>query len=369
MHAKKRRPFFRLITGFATALAAIAIGLTPMAAQAAQPSLTSVSPTIGTVYGGTTLTLTGTNFTGATGVPIGGVAGTSFSVDSATQITVTTPTRSGNGAAIGKAAIVVEHADGDSAETVYFTYSPDWDFDTVDTGSGLDKQVILGDLASRTQGKPISRSTTEPYTVTGTDSLTGEAYTYTYGKNSSLDFARGAAYNVEGEESKFSGSDSFSTSLNQSTTYLGVSAVQTGNSGSSLNKSSNVAPYGTIFGPELYTEAFYASSTQSLAFDWAAQKVSDAYEVYAFLVSVSNPNDIPTATTANNTLVLHNQGNLKGWTTQALTVPADGLYRLRFVNGSYDETGGLAIGNSFYLTRTVDSGLATQSHLALSVTL
>ena len=356
-HAQKSRLPLRIVAGFTAAIAAVAIGLIPMSAQAAQPSLTSISPAIGTVYGGTTLTLTGTDFTGATGVTIGGVAGTSFTVDSATEITVTTPTRTGNNAAIGKAAVVVEHADGDSAESVYFTYSPDWDFDTVDTGSGLDKQVVLGDLASRTQGKAISRSATQPYTVTGTDSLTGEAYTYTYGKNSASDFAGSSAYEVEGEESTFSGGDNFSTSLNQSATYLSTSAVQLGNSGSSIDKSSRVAPYGTIFGPELYTEAFYASSTQSLAFDWAAQKVSDAYEVYAFLVSVADSSTIPTPSTANHSLVLHNQGNLKNWTTQALAVPANGLYRLRFVNGSYDETGGLAIGNSFYLTQALNSGL------------
>ena len=333
--------------------------LTAMPANAAVPSLTSISPEIGSVTGGTALTITGTDFTGATGVTIGGVAGTSFSVDSDTQISVTTPARTGNDAAIGRAPVVVQHADGNSDGTDYFTYSPDWDFTQTVTGSGLDKIVTLGALASRTQGNPIVRSTVAPFTVTGTDSLSGEAYSYTYGKQNPGNFVGDAAYSVEGVESTLSGSDSFSSTKNESATYLSRSAVELTMNANSINQTSGVSPFGTIFGPELYTEPFYASSSQSLSFSWAAKKITDAYEVYAFLVEVSG-STIPTPSTSNHTLVLHNQGNDKEWTTAGLAVPRDGTYRLRFVNGSYDETGGLAVGNRFYVTQTLLSGLANE---------
>jgi hypothetical protein len=57
---------------------------------AAVPTITSVFPPSGPTSGGTQVVLTGTNFTGATGVSFGGMAA-SFTVNSATQITATTP--------------------------------------------------------------------------------------------------------------------------------------------------------------------------------------------------------------------------------------------------------------------------------------
>ena len=51
----------------------------------------SLAPVTGPETGGTTVVITGTGFTGATGVTFDGVATPTFTVDSATQITVTTP--------------------------------------------------------------------------------------------------------------------------------------------------------------------------------------------------------------------------------------------------------------------------------------
>ena len=60
------------------------------------PTLTSFAPTSGAV--GTTVTLTGTGFTGATAVIFAGTPATSFSVASATQITATVPSGAASGA-------------------------------------------------------------------------------------------------------------------------------------------------------------------------------------------------------------------------------------------------------------------------------
>ncbi|MGB7992391.1 MAG: PKD domain-containing protein [Methanoregula sp.] len=57
----------------------------------AAPAVTSISPTYGPLSTGTTITITGTNFTGATGVTFGGTAANSFSVVSSTEITATSP--------------------------------------------------------------------------------------------------------------------------------------------------------------------------------------------------------------------------------------------------------------------------------------
>ena len=55
------------------------------------PTITSVSPTAGPTAGGTSVTITGTGFTGATAVKFGATAATAFTVNSATQITATAP--------------------------------------------------------------------------------------------------------------------------------------------------------------------------------------------------------------------------------------------------------------------------------------
>ena len=55
------------------------------------PTVTSISPTSGPTSGGTTVTVTGTNFSGATAVTFGATAATGFTVNSATQITATVP--------------------------------------------------------------------------------------------------------------------------------------------------------------------------------------------------------------------------------------------------------------------------------------
>lgn len=54
-----------------------------------------MSPASGPVAGGTTVTITGTNLTGATAVNFGIPAATSFTVESATQIIATSPAGTG----------------------------------------------------------------------------------------------------------------------------------------------------------------------------------------------------------------------------------------------------------------------------------
>jgi hypothetical protein len=59
--------------------------------QQPKPTISSVSPTAGPVGGSTNVTITGTDFSGATKVTFGGNAATSFTVVSPTSITAVTP--------------------------------------------------------------------------------------------------------------------------------------------------------------------------------------------------------------------------------------------------------------------------------------
>jgi IPT/TIG domain len=61
----------------------------------ALPTLTSISPASGPDTGGTAFVITGTGFTGATGVSFGRMAASNVSIQSDTQITATSPAGSG----------------------------------------------------------------------------------------------------------------------------------------------------------------------------------------------------------------------------------------------------------------------------------
>jgi hypothetical protein len=83
----------------------------------AAPTVTSISPTSGSTAGGDTITITGTDLTGATGITVGGNACTAFNVASATSATCTTPAGTA-----GTASVVVTTPGGSNAANTLFTY-------------------------------------------------------------------------------------------------------------------------------------------------------------------------------------------------------------------------------------------------------
>ncbi len=82
------------------------------------PVVSSISPATGPAAGGTSVTLTGTGFTGATAANFGTVAGTSLSVASDTSVLVTSP--AGTGAVDVTIATPAGTSASSSADT--FTY-------------------------------------------------------------------------------------------------------------------------------------------------------------------------------------------------------------------------------------------------------
>ncbi len=81
------------------------------------PTITGSTPAAGPAEGGTQVTLTGTNLTGATGVTFGGTAGTGFSVTNATTAVVTTAAR-----AAGQTNLVLAHPAGNVTRPNAFTF-------------------------------------------------------------------------------------------------------------------------------------------------------------------------------------------------------------------------------------------------------
>ena len=81
------------------------------------PTITSVSPNSGTTAGGTSVTLIGNNFSGATGVTFGGFSATTIVVVNATTITATTPAH-----AAGAVDVVVTTPGGTATLVTGYTY-------------------------------------------------------------------------------------------------------------------------------------------------------------------------------------------------------------------------------------------------------
>ncbi|MEU2913760.1 IPT/TIG domain-containing protein [Streptomyces massasporeus] len=92
------------------------VTFTYVAAQV--PVVTGMAPTSGPTSGGTSVTLMGTGFTGATAVTFAGVPAASFTVVSATQIAAVTP----SGTA-GAAVVTVTTPGGSSAPNTFFFYA------------------------------------------------------------------------------------------------------------------------------------------------------------------------------------------------------------------------------------------------------
>ena len=86
------------------------------------PTVTAIAPGRGPVAGGTSVIITGTNFTNATAVNFGSTAASSFTVNSATSITATSPAAK----SIGVVDVTVTTPNGTSATSAadQFTYPP-----------------------------------------------------------------------------------------------------------------------------------------------------------------------------------------------------------------------------------------------------
>jgi hypothetical protein len=85
------------------------------------PTVTGLAPTHGALAGGNTVTITGTNLSGATGVKFGAVSATNLSASSPTSLSVTAPA----GAASGKVDVTVTTPGGTSANTAADDYAYD----------------------------------------------------------------------------------------------------------------------------------------------------------------------------------------------------------------------------------------------------
>ncbi len=243
---------------------------------------------------------------------------------------------------------------------------------TVVTSPGF---VELGSLASRSKStvavkKAITKSSVSPYTITGTDSLSGQSYQYQTLQNytgNTLFESMDVTSTIVAAGGPNYGLGSKSWSFDPAASYGGRSNVnRLTSSMASIPRTSGQAPYGSVFGPEVWSAPFVGNLGKSISFDWAAANGQDDYEIYAFLVKIDSTTVDGTCSafsgagtygltnpTTTHTLMAYGRGTTQTWLTATAAVPSAGCYRFRFVSGTYDQTGGLAVGASLYVDNTV----------------
>src|SRR5690606_27692077 len=136
-----------------------------------------------------------------------------------------------------------------------------------------------------------------------------------------------------------------------------------GNYGLKLSISGQVdTNCGTGHGPSVTSATFSASAGDTLSMWWSAAQTSDYYDVFGFLENVN--------TGAVQTL-FHETGDSTPWTALNTTISSDvcssGVcdLRFKFLNGTYDQTCGRAIGSYLYIDgiNVNVTGVATDSIL------
>ena len=151
------------------------IDLDDVSVSLSPPSITSVSPASGPVPGGTSVTITGTGFTGASAVKFGAIAAASYTFNSETQITASTPASTGP----GTVDVTVTTAVGTSAISAadhftYVTVNQTLSFGAVPTVTVNGTGTVTASSALPNSGNPITFSTTSTdCTVTSAGVVTG----------------------------------------------------------------------------------------------------------------------------------------------------------------------------------------------------
>lgn len=244
--------------------------------------------------------------------------------------------------------------------------------------------VTLGELASRSKNAQLTRSgAAAPYTMSSLATSYRGAYEYQtdapYGATTGTGHSsctvnaystRGcltqlresderANSNVTTSGTK-SGTDGSKTDIIQLTQSGNIQGTPTGGLGNNQMANGEYS-FGAIFGPEIYSLPFEGAPGQAVTYQWKATGVGDDYEVYGFLVKISDDTGSTctsssgvgsyglTNPTTTHSILSYGRGKQSNWTTTTGSISQTGCYRFRFVGGTYDASGGLAVGGTFYV--------------------
>ncbi len=130
----------------------------------------------------------------------------------------------------------------------------------------------------------------------------------------------------------------------------GITTTQVNNGSKAVRLTSanltSSSGYATVRGPYLYSNSYVTLGTSSsVSFAWRAEGGGDAYDVYAYLVDIDDPSK-------KITLLNEHTNNTSGtspWTTKTVNINEEGTFQFVFVAGSYDASGGKALGAQLFI--------------------
>lgn len=100
----------------------------------------------------------------------------------------------------------------------------------------------------------------------------------------------------------------------------------------------------SLHGSYVISDTFTGFASSQMSLQWQAVKDDDDYEVFGFLVGAGADGAFDTADDTRDVLFSQRGDDTQGWETETFTFSDTGLYKFEFVAGTYDGTGGTAVG-------------------------
>lgn len=125
--------------------------------------------------------------------------------------------------------------------------------------------------------------------------------------------------------------------------------------------------YCSAHGPYVESTAFDAEAGDQLFFDWSAQNGGDWYEVLGYLIGDGADDTFGTGDDTR-TLLFSQRGDIQSFKTETTNITSADTYKFQFISGTYDASGGLAVGASLYIDNVrVVSSTAVTDTVALNI--
>lgn len=110
------------------------------------------------------------------------------------------------------------------------------------------------------------------------------------------------------------------------------------------NRGTTSSGYDVVHGPYAYSNTFLANAGDNLYFDWRAAAGGDAFDAFGYMMKADGSQYVVVLDQTGA-----NDSGRTAWATSSVTVPTTGDWYFVFVAGTYDFTGGRAVGGSLYI--------------------
>jgi len=113
-----------------------------------------------------------------------------------------------------------------------------------------------------------------------------------------------------------------------------------------LQNSGHSVAYATVHGPAVISDQVVELvSGQTVQFWWRGLAGGDAYDIYGYLLNVDDGNTVELINETGP-----NDTGVTSWALETKEIPVGGNYKFVFIAGTYDFTGGTAVGGLLLIT-------------------